>query len=260
MAIGLNLFLIPNKIVTGGVSGLATVLYYVTGIGTGIYVLLINIPLFLYGLRRLGKQFMIRTGVATILFSSFLELTAGLPVVTEDGLLASLYGGLLMGTGMGLIFRWGSSTGGTDLIAMGIRRKNPSFSIGTLVLAVDAAIVVLSMVVFHDIGLGLYALVALAVSGKMIDYIEEGAKFARAVYIISDRQEEIAKMLLYRLQRGVTALDGRGVFSGNKKQVLLCVIPKREVTRMKKIVQATDPDAFVIISDAKEVLGEGFQT
>ena len=203
---------------------------------------------------------MLRTAAATVLFSAFLELTARARAVTEDGLLASLYGGLLVGVGMGLVFRWGASTGGTDLVAMGIRRKNQSLSIGNLVLAVDAAVVLLSMLVFGDIALGLYALVALAVSGKVIDYIEEGPKFARAVYIISDKQEEIARMLLYRLQRGVTALEGRGVFSGSRKQVLLCVISKREVILMKKIVQQTDPNAFLIISDAKEVLGEGFQT
>lgn len=260
MAMGLNLFLIPNKIVTGGVSGLATILYYLTGLGTGFYVLLINFPLFWYGLKRLGKGFMLRTAVATVLFSAFLELTAQLPAVTEDGLLAALYGGLLMGAGMGLVFRWGASTGGTDLIAMGVRQKNQSFSMGTLVLAVDAAVVALSMLTFGDIALGLYAFAALAVSGKVIDYIGEGPKFARAVYIISDRQEEISRILLYRLQRGVTALSGQGLFSGSQKQILLCVISRREVVQMKKLVQQTDPNAFVIICDAKEVLGEGFQT
>ncbi len=258
MALGLNLFLIPRKISTGGVSGLAMVLHHLTGVGTGWFVLLLNIPLFLYGYRRLGKDFVLRSGLATVLLSLFLELTAKLAPVTEDGILSALYGGLLAGGGMGLVFRCDASTGGTDLVAMGLRRRS-AFSIGTLVMLLDACVVLLSVVLFWDISLGLYALVALAVGGKVVDYLEEGPKLARAVFIISDKQRQIAQKVLYEMERGVTALDGSGLFSGNRKQVLLCVIPKREIMLMKHIVQQTDPKAFVIITDAKEVLGEGFQ-
>ncbi len=258
MALGLNLFLIPRKISTGGISGLSMVFHHLTGVGTGWFVLLFNIPLFLYGYRRLGKDFVFRSGLATVLLSLFLELTANLTPVTEDGLLSALYGGLLAGGGMGLVFRCDASTGGTDLIAMGLRRRS-AFSIGTLVMLLDACIVLLSVVLFWDISLGLYALVALAVGGKVVDYLEEGPKLARAVFIISDKQRDIAQKLLYEMERGVTALDGSGLFSGSRKQILLCVIPKREVILMKHIVQQTDPKAFVIITDAKEVLGEGFQ-
>jgi len=258
MALGLNLFLIPRKISTGGISGLAMVLHHLTGVGTGWFVLLFNVPLFFYGYHRLGKHFIFRSGFATVLLSLFLELTAVFSPVTEDGLLSALYGGLLAGGGMGLVFRFHASTGGTDLIAMGLRRGS-AFSIGTLVMLLDACIVLLSVVIFWDISLGLYALVALAVGGKVVDYLEEGPKLARAVFIVSDKQTIIAQKLLYEMERGVTALDGSGLFSGNRKQVLLCVIPKREVIQIKHIVQQTDPKAFVIITDAKEVLGEGFQ-
>ncbi len=258
MSLGLNLFLIPRKISTGGVSGLSMILHHLTGVGTGFYVLLFNIPLFCYGYGRLGKAFVIRSGFATVLLSVFLELTASLAPVTEDGLLSALYGGLLAGGGMGLVFRCHASTGGTDLIAMGLRRKS-RFSMGTLVMSLDACIVLLSVVVFWDISLGLYALVALAVGGKVVDYLEEGPKLARGVFIISDKQRDIARQLLYEMERGVTALHGAGLFSGTQKQVLFCVIPKREIVQLKHILQQTDPNAFVVITDAKEVLGEGFQ-
>lgn len=258
LALGLNLFLIPRKITTGGISGLAMMLHYLTGMGTGWFVLLLNFPVFWYGYKRLGKGFVFRSGVATVLLSLFLELTAFFTPVTEDGILSALYGGLLAGGGMGLVFRCNASTGGTDLIAMALRQES-TFSTGTLVMLIDACVVLLSVVVFQDISLGLYAFVALAVGGKTVDYLEEGPKFARAVWIVSDKQPEIAQKLLYELKRGVTAVEGAGMFSGNPKRVLLCVIPKREVVQLKNIVQQTDPQSFVIITDAKEVLGEGFE-
>lgn len=259
LSLGLNLFLIPQKISTGGVSGLAMLLHYVTGIGTGWLILLFNIPIFWYGYRFLGKNFVFRSGVATVLLSLFLELTETIPPIMDDGLLSALYGGLLAGGGMGLVFRNRSSTGGTDLIAAGLRQKC-SLGTGTLIMLLDAVVVLLSVAVFRDISLGLYSFVALAVGGKAADYLEEGPKIARAVFIISDMQTEIAGKLLYEMNRGVTALDGSGLFSGSRKQVLLCVISKREVIQMKTIVQKTDPNAFVLIADAKEVLGEGFQS
>ncbi len=259
MSLGLNVFLIPKKISTGGISGLAMVLHHLTGVGTGWFVLLLNIPVFLYGYRRLGKHFLFRSGIATVLLSLFLELTAGFSVETEDSVLCALYGGLLAGGGMGIVFRCNASTGGSDLIASGLRRESV-LSVGTLLMLIDACIVILSVLVFWDISLGLYALIALAVGGKVVDYLEEGPKLARAVFVVSDYQKQIAHKLLHDMKRGVTALEGFGMFSGSQKQILLCVIPKREIVQMKNIVKQTDPNAFVIITDAKEVLGEGFQT
>lgn len=259
MALGLNLFLIPKKISTGGISGLSMVLHYLTGVGTGWFVLLLNIPVFLYGYRRLGKKFVVRSGVATVLLSVFLEATAKLSFVTEDSVLCALYGGLLAGAGIGIVFRCNASTGGTDLIASCVQKES-RFSTGTVLMLIDAGIVLLSVLVFWDLSLGLYALIAVAVGGKVVDYLEEGPKFARAVFIVSDHQEQIAHKLLYEMKRGVTALDGSGMFSKTRKQILLCVIPKREIMQMKTIVKQTDPNSFVIITDAKEVLGEGFQT
>lgn len=260
MAAGLNLFLIPNKIVTGGVSGLATVLYHLTGVGAGSFVLALNLPLLWYAFRRLGRTMAVRTLGATALLSLCLEATASFPAVTGDGLLAALYGGALVGFGMGLVFRAGASTGGTDLVAMAIRRRRSGAPIGSLVLAVDAVVTALCVTVFRDISLGLYALTALAVCGKVIDWVEAGARFAKTAFIISDQPETLCSALLKQLGRGVTVLEGRGGYSGQKKQTLLCVVARREISRMKQIVQQADPAAFVIVTDAQEVLGEGFQT
>lgn len=258
MSLSLNVFLIPNRIVTGGASGIGTMLYYLTGIGCGIWMLIINIPLFILGFKVLGKQSMVRTVVATVLLSVFTDLTANLPIITFDSTLSSVYGGALMGCGIGTIFLTSSATGGSDLAAKQISTKMNSVSVGKMLLIIDSVIIISSAFVFKNYSATLYGFLSLYISGIVIDIITGGINFAKAVYIISDNHEKIKNHITSNLSRGVTVISASGGFTGKTKPVLFCVITKREVIRLKYTVKKTDPDAFIIITDAKEVMGKGF--
>ncbi|MDN5327241.1 MAG: hypothetical protein PWP41_1937 [Moorella sp. (in: firmicutes)] len=257
-ALGLVLFLVPNRIAAGGVSGLATVLHYVFGWPVGLTMLVLNIPLFLAGLKVLGLEFGLKTLYGTIILSVFTDtLALWLHAPTSNTLLASLYGGLLSGVGMGIVFRSGGSTGGTDLAAL-LFRHYLHISAGMGLLMVDALVISLAGLVFN-VELALYALVALFLTSRAIDAIQEGGGYARAALIISDKAEEIARRVLVELGRGVTGLAGRGYYTRQEREVLLVVVQRAEVSRLKDLVASIDPEAFVIVSNVHEVLGEGFQ-
>ncbi len=255
---GLVFFLIPNKIAAGGVSGLSTVIYYLTGLPVGFTMLVINIPLFLTSLRKLGLKFGMKTLFGTIMLSVFTDgLTPIVTPLTHDPLLASIYGGVVAGTGLGIVFRFGGTTGGTDLAAQLIH-KYLKVSIGQSLLLIDAMVIVLAAVAF-DVELALYALIGLFATTKMIDLIQEGVGYAKAAFIISDHPDLLGQAIINKLDRGATALHGQGVYSGNEKDVLLVVLSRSEVARIKDIVHGIDPRAFVIVTNVHEVLGEGFK-
>lgn len=257
-ALSLNYFTIPNKIAAGGVSGLATVIYHVFNIPVGVTMLVINVPLFLVALRYLGGTFGWRTGVGTLFLSLFVDLLG--PVaqpLTRDPLLASIYGGVLAGLGMGLTIRYGGSTGGTDLAALLLNRLFHA-SVGQSLLAIDAAVIALAGIVFNA-ELALYALLSLFLTTKAIDLVQEGTVFAKAAYVISTRPEEIAKAIMTDLDRGVTGLKGIGKYTNTEREVLFVIVSRPEIARLKDIVAKIDPTAFIVITDAHEVLGEGFK-
>lgn len=256
-ALSLTMFLIPNKVAAGGVSGLATVLYYLFKLPVGWMMLLFNIPLFLSGIIFLGKSVGIKTLVGSLLFSVFTELTVNFPVVTRDLMLSAVYGGIILGIGLGIVFRVRGSTGGTDLAAMILNHFVPSISVGQGILVIDFFVIILSGIAFNW-ELAMYAWIALFVSSKVIDLIQEGFNYAKAVYIISNETEEISQKILTEMERGLTFIKAEGGFTRQDKNVLLCVITRLEVSRLKNIVHQTDPRAFVIIHDVHEVLGEGF--
>jgi uncharacterized membrane-anchored protein YitT (DUF2179 family) len=256
-SLGLTMFLIPNKVAAGGVSGLATVLHYLFGLPVGWTMLAFNIPLFVAGVVFLGGGFGVKTLVGAILFSVFTEATKNFPVLTHDLLLSTVYGGLILGAGLGLVFRVRGSTGGSDLAAMLINHFIPSVSIGRGILFVDFFVIALDGIAFNW-ELAMYSWIALYVSSKVIDLVQEGINYAKAVIIISDEAENISRKILSEMQRGVTFLGGKGGYTGRDKNVLLCVITRMELGRLKKIVQEADPRAFVIVHDVHEVLGEGF--
>ncbi|NLU11083.1 MAG: YitT family protein [Tepidanaerobacter acetatoxydans] len=256
-ALSLTMFLIPNKVAAGGVSGLATVLYYLFKLPVGWIMLLFNIPLFLSGIIFLGKSVGIKTLVGSLLFSVFTELTANFPVVTRDLMLSAVYGGIILGIGLGIVFRVRGSTGGTDLAAMILNHFIPSISVGQGILIIDFFVIILSGIAFNW-ELAMYAWIALFVSSKVIDLIQEGFNYAKAVYIISNETEEISQKILTEMERGLTFIKAEGGFTRQDKNVLLCVITRLEVSKLKNIVHQTDPRAFVIIHDVHEVLGEGF--
>lgn len=258
-ALALDWFLIPNMIAAGGASGLATVIHHLTKLPVGLLMVLINIPLFLASVRTFGRHFGAKTVFGTALLSILIDLVAiMLPEpLTQDPLLASLYGGVLTGVGIGLTFRFNGTTGGTDIAAR-LLKKYTSLSVGRALLFIDMAIIILAGLVFRQPDLSLYALITVFVTSKAIDLILEGEDYARAAFIITKDPADIVQNIFAVLGRGVTTIEGRGAYTGTDRQVLLCVVSRAEQSRLREIVEATDPKAFVIITSASEVLGEGF--
>lgn len=257
-ALGLVLFLIPGKIAAGGVSGLATVIYHLFHLPAGLTMLALNIPLFIAGLRQMGLAFGFKTFYGTVSLSVFVDVLARFLVSpTQDPLLSTIYGGLLTGLGLGVVFRCGGTTGGTDLAARIIHRYL-KLSVGQALMAVDAAVIILAGVVFN-LELALYALLALFLTTKVLDFIQEGFGYAKAALIISEKNQEIGRAILSEMNRGATGLEGRGLYTGASKELLLCVVSRSEITELKDLVVKVDPDAFIVLYDVREVLGEGFQ-
>lgn len=257
-ALSVSLLLAPNKLASGGISGVATVLFYVTGFPIGIIALLLNIPLFALGIRSEGKAFGAKSLYATVLLSFFIDLFADAPPLTEDILLASIFGGLLMGLGLGLVFIAGATTGGTDIIAKLMQKLLRHISIGRLLLAVDLLVITFAIIVFRDVNIGLYSILSLYASSYMIDTIIDGGKFAKTVFIISDNYVEIARSINNDLKRGVTGISGHGMYSGQDKTILMCTLKRNQIPRLKDLVKQNDRSAFLILTDVREVLGEGF--
>lgn len=257
-ALGLVVFLIPNKIAGGGVSGLATVIYYLFNFRVGVTMLALNVPLFLLGIRELGIKFFIKTLYATFTLSFFIDIiTPFITPPTKDLLLASIYGGLVVGLGLGIVFRFGATTGGTDLAARIIQRYL-KVSVGQTLLFIDGFVILLAIIVF-GIELALYAFLVVFLTSKVIDLIQEGEGFAKAVFIISDYSEKIGNVILHDLNRGVTFLEGRGGFSGKAREIILVVVGRTEISNLKQLVRCIDPKAFVIVANINEALGEGFK-
>ncbi|MGE5614789.1 MAG: YitT family protein [Bacillota bacterium] len=273
-ACSIDIFLVPHRLAPGGMSGIATVIYYLTGkiLPVGAIMLILNIPLFIFGFKFIGRKFIVRTIFSTILLSvgiDFIKPYTGMltrqlefenPAGSPDYLLYAIFGGFFMGIGLGLVFRSGATTGGTDLAAKIVHHFNPGLSIGKTLLAFDTAVIFLAAVAFRSFLLALYSVIALYISSKIIDIMLEGINFAKAVYIISDRADDIAEDIMKELDRGVTALRGTGMYTGNEKKVLFCVLHRGQLTLLKSIVKGIDPSAFVILGEVTEVLGEGFKT
>lgn len=258
-ALGLDIFLIPNKIAAGGVSGIAIVLHYLLSIPVGVTMLALNVPLFLMGIYRLGLKFGFRSLYGTISLSFFIDvLDPFLPVVTHDPLLASIFGGVLVGLGLGLVFRFRGTTGGTDLAAA-VLRTYTGANVGQLLFVVDAVVVLAAGFAFNSWELAMYAFITIFVTSWLIDVVQEGFSYAKAFFIISGHTESIAGAVLHEMDRGATVLSGRGAFSGTERNVLLVVVNRAEVTRLKDLILSIDSRAFVILTDAHEVLGEGFK-
>lgn len=263
MAVGINVIYEPLSMVTGGFSGIGILVKKLTqtarwsGIPVGMTTLLLNIPLFIRGYCQMGKAFVKKTVYAASCFSFFLLIVPTFDIVKQDYLMAALVGGLLNGTGIGLVFSQGASTGGSDLLSVLTAKILPGFSASERLILIDTLIVAAGVFIF-GLEIGLYAVVAVFVTGKVSDAILEGLKFAKIAYIISDYPEEISEHILRELGRGLTGLEGQGMYSGKHKKVLMCVVSKKEAVLLKDIVKNADNEAFLILSEAKEVLGEGF--
>ena len=250
------LFLLPNDIAPGGVTGIATVLSSWTGLNVGLLSFLINLPLFAVGWRRVGWRFAARSFIAMMLLSLFID---GLPMhdLAGDMMLASLFGGVIMGVGLGMVVRAGATTGGTDMAAMIVHEHWNFLTVPMVLFAIDTVVVIIAAMAF-GLRAGLFALVSLFTSTKAMDAIIKGFNTAMQFLIISTKQEEIVSRIHGELERGCTRLEATGTYEGRKNGALLCVVSRMEAAKLKKIVSEVDPHAFVTVCDVHEALGEGF--
>lgn len=258
MAIGTALFLLPNQLSTGGFSGLATITYYFFEVPMGLANIVLNLPLFFIAWYKLGLRFISKTIVGTISLSIFIDIFDKLKPIATDRFLSCIYGGIIVGFGTAIILKVGASTGGTDLISNITKAYKPTIKIGNVITLIDAVIVALNALAFREIEIGLYSAIAIFLMGKIIDIVFEGINFTKLIIIISDKSEEISNKI-QEIERGVTGLHGKGMYTEKEKMVLICASPRKEVGRVRRIAKEIDKNSFIIISNAREVYGEGFK-
>ena len=256
-ALGFNLFLIPNNIAAGGFTGIAQLINSVTGFPVGTVALALNVPLFLVSMKSLGLRFGVRSLIATIGFSLLLD-NLHVPVITHDLWLSTVYGGLVSGLGFGLILRGSATTGGTDMLASLIHRLIPSIRVSVGMFIIDGLVILASAFVY-DTAAAMYALICILISNVVIDFVLEGPNSSHSFFIISDKSDEIAARIMQELDRGVTGLEGMGMYSHQHKRVLLCVVSRMETVTLRRIVFSVDPRAFVVSAKAHDTYGEGFK-
>ena len=262
-SLGISLFFSPNALAPGGASGIAIIINHLTGIGTGLLIIAINTPLFIAGYFVIGKWFLFKTIYAVIISSFFIDwwpvvLPQFVPV-TDDKFLAAIAGAVLSAVGIGLIFRFGGSTGGTDIITKLLRRRFPSIKTGNTFLIVDSCIIVASVIALGDLENALYAGIALFLTTFILDKVLYGTDEAKLLIIISSSPERIAKLILEEIDAGVTFLNGAGAYSGEEKKVIVCAIRKQLFHKTKQLVCKEDPNSFMIVTSANEIFGEGYK-
>ena len=256
-ALAYPMFLVPNSIAPGGITGIATILNHLFHTPVGLVSLLFNVPLFILSYRSMGRLFVVRSLFATVLFSVLIDIVP-VPAVTQDALLGSVFGGVMLGVALGLIFRGGATTGGSDMVARIIRKRFQHISTGMILLGLDFVVIVAAGFLIK-VEYALYALISIYISSKLIDVVFEGFSRQKACYVISSQPELIRDEVMEKLSRGVTLFKAQGGYSGEERMVLLCLLSAQEVVQLKTIVRLTDEKAFLFITDAHEVLGEGFR-
>ncbi|MBN1924640.1 MAG: YitT family protein [Prolixibacteraceae bacterium] len=273
LAAGFVFFITPHKIVPGGVYGIAIVVHYLTqgvfsfwpeGIPIGLFGLVLNIPLTWAGIKILGPKFGVKTILGFVLTSVFMDSITWMREVgdaplVDDVLLSCVFGGVLIGFGLGLIFKSRATSGGSDIIAM-IIAKYTNIQIGQLLIYVDSVIVLFGLIAFQDWKIPLYSWVVIYITGKAIDLTIEGRNYNKALFIISKQHEKIKQKILADLERGGTYLNGKGMYTDDEKEVIFTVVSRREVTVLQQYIHSIDPDAFITVMDTREILGEGFQS
>ena len=258
MAIGTGSFLLPNQLSSGGFSGIATVLYYFFKIDMSKSIIFLNVPLFIIGLFKLGWKFILRTVFATTIYSYAIDISNNI-IVVEDRVLASIYGGIVIGIGLAFILKTNTSTGGTDLLALILQNNKINLKVGNIIAIVDIIVVFLNLIAFRDIEIGLYSAISIFMIGKLIDVIFEGINYCKVLYIISEKYEDLTEIINKELKRGATGLYANGSYSRKNKMVIMCVSKRNELEKIKVIISKVDKDAFLIITDAREVYGLGFK-
>lgn len=257
--LGFNLFLEPNDLNAGGITGLSMVLVELLGFGTiGIISAVINLPLFAIGGMKIGKKFFIDSLIGMTLLSVFVDVFSFLPKPETEILLGSLYGGVVCGFGLGMVFSVGGSTGGSDIVVRLLKLKYQYVPIGVITTIFDAVVAVLTGLVFQNVNMALYSGVCIFVTGRVIDAVVYKFDYSKVAIIISKHHDTIAKRIGDDLHRGSTFLDGQGVYSGKDTKVILTAVKKQQISELKEIVVEIDPDAFIIVQEAHQVLGDGF--
>ena len=259
MACAVSLFLLPNELSSGGFSGIATIVYYLFKVPMGATIVILNVPLFIFAGFKIGKRFLVKSAVGTLSLSLFIDLLDKFNPLTNDKILACVYGGILTGLGTALILRANASTGGSDLLSIIIKEYNQRYPTGRLITIIDSVIVLLNVIFLKKVEIGLYSAIAIYLMGKVIDIVFEGIYFTKLVFIISDKSEEISKLIGKEVRRGVSGIYGKGMYTGSKKLILMCAVGRNDLSEVKKVVKKVDPKAFLIVTNSREVLGIGFK-
>ena len=256
----LSIFVAPNDIAPGGVSGLAIALAYITPIRVSIWTLALNIPLLLCAWRILGRRALIFTLISTVLLSVFIDLSeAFLPSYTNNPLLAACCGGVIAGLGIGLLFLRGISTGGTDLLALLLKRVFPNVPSGTLLMVIDATVVAIAVLIFRDIEVALYSAITIFITSKIVDAMAQGVDYAKVIYVVTARGDKVTEVLNTYTDRGCTIIPAFGGYTKDNKQVVLTVTRRNVLSQTLRLIKQTDPAAFTFVMDSTEVHGEGFK-
>jgi len=256
--ISFNAFIMPHKLLSGGISGIALITNYLTGINPGVLIFALNIPIFILGYKFIDKEFIILSLIGMTSFSFFIDYFSFLRemYLVDDIMLSSIYGGILNGIGMGIVFRNRASQGGIDIIAV-IVKKYFSFNLGSTSLIINLIIITTASFIY-GLKPALYTLIAIYVASQVLDKVLQGFDIRKQVIIISEKEDEVVKEILKKLHRGVTYLEGEGAFTGSKKKVIYCIVTLNQLAKLKQIVREIDPNAFMAVSDTAEVLGRGF--
>ncbi len=258
--ISFNAFLIPHRLLSGGVSGISLILNYLFSINVGMLIFMFNIPVFLLGYKFIDKEFIALSIIGMVAFSTFIEAFAFIRdiVYVKDVMLSCIYGGLLNGIGLGIVLRNRASQGGVDIIAV-IVKKYMSINIGTTSMIINTAIVVVSSY-FYGINIAMYTLISMYVASVVVDKVQQGFDRRKSVMIVSSKETQVAKTIFEKLDRGVTYLHGEGAYTGDKKRVIYCIVSLNQLAKLKQIVREIDEAAFITVSDTAEVMGYGFKS
>lgn len=259
MAAGVSLFLLPNQLSSGGIAGVATIFYYLLNIPMGTVIIAINIPLFLFSMYKVGKMFFIKSIVGTVAMSIFIDLLDKIEPLTNDRFLACIYGGILLGLGTTLLLKAEASTGGSDLISYIAKKYKPTVRSGNIIVIIDIIIIALNVIFFKEIEIGLYSAIAIYIMGKIIDIFFEGINFTKLMIIVSNKSEEIAKQIDQKVARGSTGLYGKGMYTNENKLILICAAYRKDVARIKIIAKEIDSKSFIVITNSREVVGQGLK-
>ncbi len=259
-SVAVNMFLSPNGISPGGFTGVAAVINRLVGIPTGTMLFIFNIPVLIIGYKKMGGHFLVKTSCVTVLLSTVLDLTAALlPPVLTDGILASMFGGILLGLGMSLILLRGATTGGIDIVAKLINRKHRHLSVGKIILMADGVVIALNALVYKNTESALYSVIAMYAATRMMDILLYGSDKGKIIYIITEASDLICKEITEKVGRGVTRLSVVGGYTGKSLVMLMCTVRIHEASAVHDIIKECDKSAFVVVSDAGEIIGEGFK-